>query len=421
MSIESFKLFTGFSDQHWLIAVIDVYPNLSIQETVDFDKSTSEFGSSGVVFDSLMVRHWDKWGVYNKRNHLFLCPVDVLSDGLILLDNNKFVDMMKNLEIDCPRKAISFSDDDYAISSDGKYLSFVSTQCCSKQSKEFAWSTDFCVYLLELPVSAKSIPETFQFKVISDASLHSAHCSPKFSPDNNLICYQGMKRSQYESDQTSIYLYDITKSKVVYSSEDISLSFGTVEWIDDSLSGSVSFYSVAQYKAISRIFRFSLAVNGESNNFSLSSIEMMTGDNDCSRSSPVCVNLSILQSKNECVLYYLESSLTKPNEIKSTNFSNEKNTTFTAFSLGDIYSYKLGKVQANDCEIKSLQISSRYIREIYCGCPQYVNGDKLLSEPEQHYFHGANDELVHAWYLPPVGVDFDSQHKVPLLLIVHGG
>jgi hypothetical protein len=95
LSIDAFKIFVGPHNRVWLLAVMNV-------SVGDADQPTT---STGIVFDSLMIRHWDTWSPYAKRNHLFLIPLMVTPDGLLGATDKEPIDLMVGLHTDCPGNA----------------------------------------------------------------------------------------------------------------------------------------------------------------------------------------------------------------------------------------------------------------------------------------------------------------------------
>ena len=73
------------------------------------------------VFDSLLVRHWDTWNCYSKRNHLFLCPLQVTAEGNLSAQTDDLVDLMLGLEADCPPKPFGGSEE-FSVSPDGQVI-----------------------------------------------------------------------------------------------------------------------------------------------------------------------------------------------------------------------------------------------------------------------------------------------------------
>ena len=92
-----------------MACTISVYPGKSLSETVATDKAKEKEGS-GMVFDQLMVRHWDTWNCYEKRNHVFVCELSITSDGLLELPvgnpDKQLVDLMAGLHFRLPKQAL---------------------------------------------------------------------------------------------------------------------------------------------------------------------------------------------------------------------------------------------------------------------------------------------------------------------------
>ena len=58
--------------QRMLAVVLEVYADKTPEETAAIDEQRAKSGCTGVVFDALPVRHWDTWGLYEKRMHVFV-------------------------------------------------------------------------------------------------------------------------------------------------------------------------------------------------------------------------------------------------------------------------------------------------------------------------------------------------------------
>ena len=89
--IEGYKIFVGDMNRIWLLAVLNI------------PSSPQSTTGSAMIFDSLMIRHWDNWSTYSNRNHLFLFELKVSEDGLLVHNKTtEFVDVMKDIQSDCP-------------------------------------------------------------------------------------------------------------------------------------------------------------------------------------------------------------------------------------------------------------------------------------------------------------------------------
>lgn len=93
--IQSFKIFSGAFNRIWMLAVLSVPVRAAAADVPS--------KSSGMVFDSLMVRHWMDWDAYSRRNHLLLVQLAVTPEGLLAArEDRPLVDIMRGLETDCP-------------------------------------------------------------------------------------------------------------------------------------------------------------------------------------------------------------------------------------------------------------------------------------------------------------------------------
>ena len=122
-----------------------------------------------------------------------------------------------------------------------------------------------------------------------------------------------MAREKYESDQTSLWICDRSSGKLTNLSHSFDLSLGGPTWLDDS-----TFFTTAQHQGSNRLFKFSL--NTERTSILEDNYAVLSGDE--SRSCPMLITTKDLSTKKkEKRLYFLESSLTKPNELRALSLS----------------------------------------------------------------------------------------------------
>lgn len=58
VDVQSFRMFSGFGNRIWAVCCFSVYASMSLEETMAEDARIAATGSTGMVFDSLMARHW---------------------------------------------------------------------------------------------------------------------------------------------------------------------------------------------------------------------------------------------------------------------------------------------------------------------------------------------------------------------------
>ncbi len=180
LPVESFKLVRSAGDKLSLLLSMSVYPGMSPEQTASKDAEIAAAApteTSAMEFDKLMVRHWDTWDCYSKRNHLFLCPLTVKVDGtfpITLLgpmvpypgfppstfssslfgSSSDLVDLMLQWESDCPSKPFGGAEE-YSASPDGTRVAMACRRVEAEkdgsnlktQPRDFAWTTCVSLFL----------------------------------------------------------------------------------------------------------------------------------------------------------------------------------------------------------------------------------------------------------------------------------
>lgn len=161
---------------------MEVFPTTSYEETALHLKAIEEQNSSGKVYDTLPIRHWDSYED-GRRNHIFVMP---LSTGIP-------VDVMKEMEADSPSVPFGGAEE-YTFTPDNSGIVF----SAADTGREEMWSTEHSLYLA--PISGTSPP------VNITPDNRAWVTQPVFSPDGNTLAYLAMTRPGYEADQYRIML-----------------------------------------------------------------------------------------------------------------------------------------------------------------------------------------------------------------------
>jgi dipeptidyl aminopeptidase/acylaminoacyl peptidase len=163
---------------------LEVFPDCeTLACTVDRLQENGDRPASGVLYDRLFIRHWDKWED-GRRSHLFVIPVDGAAEP---------VDVMRGMEADCP--SVPFGGpEEYTFTPDGEAVVFTARNA----GREEAWSTNFDLYLSPADGSNAPRPLTPENKAWDT--------SPLFSPDGTTLAYLAMERPGFEADRLRIVL-----------------------------------------------------------------------------------------------------------------------------------------------------------------------------------------------------------------------
>jgi dipeptidyl aminopeptidase/acylaminoacyl peptidase len=159
----------------------EVYPGKTPEETAKTDKEKEESRSKARIFDSLMIRHWDKWDE-GKRSHLFVADAST----------GEARDLTPRLDVNTPPGPFGGSND-YSFSPDGQELAFT-----AEPLEDAAWSTNTDIWTV--PVGGGE-PRNIT------AANKGADAQPAYSPDGHWIAYLSQARAGFESDSWVLKLY----------------------------------------------------------------------------------------------------------------------------------------------------------------------------------------------------------------------
>ncbi len=186
LGISNFEINT---DIHVFLFSMDVYPGLSIEETVARDAELAALKTTGMVYDELMFRHWDTWED-GKRSHVFLFKAKEAFHNKDAMP----IDLMPDLDADVPTHPWGGSEE-FALTPEGDAVIFTAKIL---PGSEPAWSTDYDLY--SVPTDGSGV-----ITCITEDN-EAWDTEPTFSPDGKTLCYLAMDRPNFEADRYHIVL-----------------------------------------------------------------------------------------------------------------------------------------------------------------------------------------------------------------------
>ncbi|KAG1614094.1 hypothetical protein G6F46_007207 [Rhizopus delemar] len=182
-----------YNAEHQLLAFsAAVYADGTLEGAARKDKEIEETKKdSAMVFDELMVRHWDDF-VQEKKNNIFTVHLSY-EDGKYQLSGEP-VNLLKDSGLESPLFPLGDASD-YAISPDGSQVAFLA----KTTARDNAWQTTAHIYLTSTSGDGQPVP------INGDVPAASSH--PYFTPSGQLVYFQ-MMTPQYEADRNRITIYD---------------------------------------------------------------------------------------------------------------------------------------------------------------------------------------------------------------------
>lgn len=321
--------------------------------------------STAKVYDSVMVRHWDKY-VTPERNAIWY--------GLLHRSQGKFglsrtFNALKSSDLESPMPPFGGSDH-FDLSNNG--IVFVA------QDPTLNQATNTKCDLYYVPITDFTKPPSSLPQIAETKGLEGAASSPVFSPEGKGAAFLKMKQNGYESDKNRIILVpDI--SKLSATTEVMSSNDGKGLW--DRSPGGVRFsndgkmlYIEAEEYGRGLLFKLPVPI---------SPVDLDKLPETVTHSGFLSDARSL--SANSSKLF-----------ISSTSFVD--NSIYTIVDPAD-YSSSPRQLSSNSREGSSFSLSKSQVSEIW--------------------LPGAGKQDVHAWVIKPS--NFNSSKKHPLAYLIHGG
>ncbi|KAI1661443.1 dipeptidyl peptidase [Daldinia decipiens] len=319
--------------------------------------------SSGKVYTSLFVRHWDSY-VSRHKQGLFYGALKKEGKYWSLRDRN-LINALAGTKLECPVPPFGDSSD-YDIGKEG--IVFVSKD---PELNPALWTkTD--LYYVPLKTFTETKPPLPQ--LVKTGALQGYTGVPVFSHDGTKVVFKRMRNRQYESDKWRLLLIpdikDLSNVQEFYKTEDgeggWDLRPEGIVWSNDDKD----LYVTAEKEGRQILFKLP--------------------------SSP-------LEAKE------LPQPLTKDGAVTDFhNLSQSDGSLFlTSNSLIDNSSYSI--IDPESKELGLLSSSSKEGKSF----------GLTKSQVDEFWFKGAGDYQVHALVVKPS--NFDPSKKYPLAFLIHGG
>ncbi|EIW65930.1 hypothetical protein TREMEDRAFT_70362 [Tremella mesenterica DSM 1558] len=343
-----------------------VWDNGGFEDVEKKDKEFEERGNSGMVFDDLFIRHWDRWRI----------PGKTWTIGLVKLSSTdpspKFVNILRDTKAISPMDPI-----EYTISPTHLAINIKPWHLPPAQHTR----TD--IHLLPFT----TIPTT---PIHLTPYTHGAISSLSFSPDGKVLAWLEMMKDGYESDRNIVKTYNLSDETITIWTVNWDRSPSSISWSLDS----TSLFLLAGNEG--RVLPFHLVKPG---------------------STPIplwdehSANSIVQVSKNKLMVSI--SSFYHPAQVYLLNLDPQEETRHQSndFLIPNPIGESSDKL-VNNNTLHSLTNFSSHIADSLRG----VEVEELWTKGTDHY-------SIMSWILKPPGWQDQKQqtYRWPMVFWVHGG
>jgi dipeptidyl aminopeptidase/acylaminoacyl peptidase len=256
--------------------------------------------ATGVLYQDLMVRHWDTWSD-GRCAQLFAMALG--ADGTAAA---RAVNISGRIG-DVPGKPFG-GREDFALSPDGTQVAF-----SARAKTDEAWSTNFDIYLV--PADGSAAPRDLT------ADNRAADMQPAFSPDGTQLAYVAQDHPGAESDRFHLVLLDLQSGAKRQLTASWDRSIAGFAWTHDGKSLFASTDHLGQHP--------------------LWAVDMASGRQSAITGAGDVESFSVGTSK----VFYAQSSLGGPADLYSVGFNGGRPAQLTHVNQGLLDKRKLGEYE----------------------------------------------------------------------------
>ena len=186
----------------------DVFPDCDSMEcTVKKLDEKAKAPSSGVLYETIFVRHWNVWAD-GRRSHLFVTQLPAATTA---------VDLSKGMGADVPSKPDG-GPEEFTFTPDSLGMVFASRNV----GRAEPWSTNFDLWVAPVDGSREAVDITAENRAWDSL--------PAFSPDGKTLAYQAQREPGYESDRFRLVLRSWESRS---SGGRFDFAVGPAEWVSE--------------------------------------------------------------------------------------------------------------------------------------------------------------------------------------------
>jgi dipeptidyl aminopeptidase/acylaminoacyl peptidase len=335
-------------------------------------EETAKSKVKAMIFTRLLYRQSNAYKE-GMRSHILVIPVDTCEGTAAPGCPAGAARDLTPGDYDSPIFSLG-GQDNYAFSPDGQEICYT-----TNHDKNEAASINYDLWIV--PITGGPAKNITADNPASDST-------PLYSPDGNYIAYLAQKRPGYESDLSSLTLYDRKTGEKKNLTENFDRWVGTFAWTPDSKA----IYFSAEDKGESPIHRVFLATPNV-----VSRIVSLSGYDD---------DPSVMSDGKS--LFFTHMSMRAPKEIYRAEVA-ERNVNQGAPST------QQGNRTPDDGVVMALRTGITQLTHFN----EVVLSQIAMSPLESFWFTGAHGDKVEGFLVKPP--NFDASKKYPVKLFLKGG